>query len=187
MDRADNERVALSRPFSTRNKIYAGALGVAFAALIYDQCRSSGPARARAAVIPPVAALARPAPEAVASRPVVATVAFATSDIARRLRELAGGSDPLANLRDAFAPSVDWAAERRAAADAAAFPTGTAFAAAHKLSVVLLPRGHGSGAAVIGGRLVRVGQAVDGYRLIDVGPRSVRLTGAAGDVDLRMP
>ncbi len=173
------------RRLSTKHKAYAAAVAVAAAALAYDRSRSAGPSPARAAAGPLMAAVAT-----VTTPEADGPGTSASAGLAARLRAVAGGRpDPLVGLRDAFAPSAAWAAERRPAADVPAADSGAAaeaFAAGHKLSVVLLAAGD-RGGAVIGGRLVRVGQAVDGYRLTAVGRRSARLAGPAGDVELRMP
>ncbi len=162
---------------STRNKSFGGALVVAVAALVFDQLRGSGPARAGAVAIPPIVPLAHTA----ADEPPVPAAAPSTTDLAHRLRALFPATDPLADLRDVFSPPADWSNGRATSA----YPTAESFAAAHRLSVVLLP-GDAPPAAVIGGRLVRLGQTVDGYQLTFVGPRSARVTGVGGDVDLRM-
>ena len=177
--------MAAPRRLSAKHQVYAAALAVAVLALIYDQCRSPGPASARASAIPPLAAVARPLGVATDYRGDVQLPP--ASSLAARLRAVAGGADPLADLRDAFTLSAAWAADRQPPADRAA--TVEAFAADHKLSVVMrsVGRASGPGSAVIGGRLVRMGQSIDGYRLTEVEPRSVRLRGPDGDVDLRMP
>lgn len=171
--------VATPRTLPTKHKAYAAVLAAALVALAYDKGCGSGPPPARAAV--PVAEVAAPAAVAGPPSDVPATL----SDLAGRLRAL--GVDPAGDVRDAFAPPAAWAAERRADPAAAAGPADAdAFRADHRLTVVLV--GGGPGAAVIGGRLVRVGQAVDGYRLVTVTPRSAHLTGPAGTaVDLRLP
>ena len=175
---------------STKHKAYAATLAVAVAALAYDRCRSSGPAAAGAAVLPPaaVAVAGGPVDPAADARAAGAPPSDG-GGMAARLRALSATTDdPLAGLRDAFTPPDAWAAARRAASpDPAAGVDAATFAAGHRLSVVMLSGRSGGGSAVIGGRLVRVGQAVDGYRLTAVRPRSARLSGPGGAaVELQM-
>jgi hypothetical protein len=172
------------RQWSAKHKAYAAALGVALVALAYDQSRPAGPRSARAAAIPPVEAIARAASGAGPIPTIDAPDNAGVTTVARRLRAVAGGADPLTDLRDAFAPSAAWAADCRPAVDGAA--SDEAFAADHKLSVVLFSAGGAGGSAVIAGRLVHVGQSIDGYCLTAVTPRTARLRGPDGDVELGM-
>ncbi len=178
---ADNTLVTSPRARSTKQKAYAAALAVALGVLAYDKGWSSGPTPVRGAAVPVAEAAAQPV---AAAGGVTPDAALPTAGLADRLRALA--ADPTADVRDAFAPAAAWAGDRRSD-PAAGAADADAFRAGHRLSVVLVAAG-GGGSAVIGGRLVRVGQAIDGYRLTAVRPRSARLVGPAGAaVDLRMP
>lgn len=97
-------------------------------------------------------------------------------DVADRLAEYARqhGLD-VSSMRDGFEPSPTWVAPAAAAQTGpdrpAAMPQDhERFVRSHKLVAVM---GSGPGAvAVIDGRALRVGQIIDGYRLIEVRERT---------------
>ena len=187
--------MAGSLQLSSKHKVYAALLAIAVGAMAYDRFHSWEPAAARAAVLPvPSETAAVTAPGdgvgGLADPGAALPPSSDEGDMAARLRGVAAAAgDPLAGLRDAFAPPQAWAAVRQAAMpDPGAGVDAAAFVAGHLLSVVMLSGRGGGGSAVIGGRLVRVGQAVDGYRLTTVRPRSARLSGPDGAaVELRLP
>lgn len=174
---------------SNAHKVLFAVLALAVLALLIDWLFLGGdathPSAASASVgAPPAETAVPPAPP-----PEPTAVADAKPDadgplLADRLRTAARtlGLDPT-NTREAFAPSEDWLPELRLPGPPQRDPAED-FARQHRLtSVILIGTG---GSAVVDGRAVRVGQELDGFRL-------VRLTSAgavfqAGDsqVELRL-
>jgi hypothetical protein len=162
-----------------KHKIYAGLVGAALLAWGIDatffESAPAGPATAAASTTPPTT------PEAI--------TAATTSGDSTGIDSAKWLSDQLAlwskrnpsaldDVRDVFSASTSWAKPQ----PQAAVPTKTAeklaedFQRQHHLMAVVLSAGAGS--ALIDGNLLRVGQSVDGCRLISV---------ASGCADLTTP
>lgn len=176
---------------SKAHKVLFAVLALAVAVLLIDWLFLRGdatrPSEARGSVSAPPAETAAPPPPS----PEPPAVADAKPDAdaptpADRLRTAAQtlGLDPT-DTREAFTPSEDWLSELKPPEPVAPQrDPAEDFARQHRLtSVILIGTG---GSAVVDGRAVRVGQELDGFRL-------VRLTSAgavfqAGDsqVELRL-
>jgi hypothetical protein len=175
-------------------KIVLAVLAVAVAALLVDRLvlapSASGPKQAQA----------RPTPSGgtaeakTAALPVPATLSGTEADsaLAERLEATAERFqlDPEA-LRDGFVPARAWLDElvepvpqeepEQVAPEAS---PAEQFAEQHTLTSVILISGGGS--AVIDGKVVPVGQAIDGFTLIRLTRSSAVFAGGGEEVELRL-
>jgi hypothetical protein len=176
---------------SLERKVLIGALGVGVLAFVLDRTVFSAgstetePANAvdaSAYVVKPSAAPRTPDKQ-------IAPVEPSTNSLAARLRAAAaaarmGNGEP----RDAFMPSPAWETTN-AVAEPAARSTAQ-FAARHHLNGVLASGEHNSGGggghALVDGKIIAVGQIVDGFRLVSVSHRSAAFESADGRVVLEM-
>lgn len=153
---------------SRQHKIFGGILGVAVLGLIADR-----------ALIQPNQAVAddladefaAPQGEENGESGFIAGASFKTESIAVRLNRLAEKTqaNPL-EVRDVFAPS--WAADiLDPVADSVVEPTTPEipFDKRHRLTAVMGAGGGGS--AIVDGKCLRIGQALDGMTLVSVGDR----------------
>jgi hypothetical protein len=93
------------------------------------------------------------------------------------------------HARDAFAPPESWLvlpkpAEAPAVAVAPADDPAEKFAREHKLTSVLLT-GSG-GIAIVNGKVLRVGQEVDRFRLLRLEPGYAVFHGCDDDIDVKL-
>jgi hypothetical protein len=92
--------------------------------------------------------------------------------ISERLKALATGGDlDPARVREAFAPSDEWLAVLSAPKVVAPLPQAdlaAEFTRKHKLTSVLMAGS--AGCAVVDGKIVRIGQELDGFRLASLAP-----------------
>lgn len=100
--------------------------------------------------------------------------------MADRLAELAASYPPDGEaVRDAFCPSESWVRPDRpvkaAAAPVAPRSMAARFVATHQLKAIMLSSDGGS--AIIGASFVRVGQTVDGFKLLDLTKTTAVLSG----------
>jgi hypothetical protein len=175
-------------------KIVLAVLGVAVAALLVDRLAlapsASGPKQAQA----------RPTPGGgtaevqAAPSPAAATPSATETDpaLAERLEATAERFqlDPEA-LRDGFIPAQAWLEELvepvpEAAPDPVEPQASPAeqFAEQHTLTSVILTSGGGS--AVIDGKVVPVGQAIDGFTLVRLTRSSAVFAADGAEVELRL-
>ncbi len=174
---------------SKTQKIYLALGVIAVAAFVVDRVflrsGSGGPAPARAAADTPGPAAARP-PAMPAPAPPVAVPPSDRPSLAARLDALA--KDPgvdVGGMRDAFVPPPSWIAEVKSPEPEVVEPSAAEkFAAAHTLTAVLLA-GKG-GCAVVNGKVVQVGQEVDGFELVSLARECAVFQGGQERVELRL-
>lgn len=157
--------------------MYAGLLGVGVIALAMDRLVFS-PAPAEAADEPAALLVSKPAaPASGAGNSSTNAVAFAApvaEPVTYKLKALADSLHlDSAPVKDAFAPSRAWAGKSGGIAS-----DTRSFEQSHQLSGVMLSGRHPS--AMIDGKLLTVGQSLDGYKLVSVTPGSA--TFQAGDL-----
>ena len=175
--------------------VLLGLLGLAGVAFAVDYLILPAPAAAPkpaaassplpARPIGPGAPAARPA-----SAPPAATAAPA-STLADRLRRAGEGldMDPM-NLKDAFVPPESWLARPQTPAGPAAAPAAPVadsadqFVHEHKLTSVLIDSD--GGIAIVNDKVLRVGQEIDGYRLVRLAPGTALFTSGDGSVNVRL-
>jgi hypothetical protein len=151
-------------------KIYVGLLAVGMAALAVDRL-TSGPATAQAEDASAYV-ITRPDAPAATNSTSVAPSAGGTmtpgGGLAARLRELAPQPNvaPGASARDLFRAPASWAAPAQTTQPVAREPGPADFEKSHRLTAVLLQGRQAH--AVVDGRMVAPGQAIDGYTLISV-------------------
>jgi len=177
---------------SRSRKIVLAILAVAATALLVDRLvlapSASGPKHARAAAT----ADGTPAGTSATSSPAPPTAPGADPGprLADRLRTIAQDAelDPDA-LRDGFVPAAAWLEElvepppEPEPPEPQASPA-TQFAQRHTLtSVILTSRG---GSAVIDGKVVPMGQVLDGFRLTRLTRQSAVFEAAGEEVELRL-
>jgi hypothetical protein len=173
---------------SNKIKIYGAVLGLAVGAWGVDAAFFSATPAKAVATATPTAAEATTDP-AVAAAGMSDVVAAATSEsetgipanwISDRLRAWPGsGNLKLAGLRDAFAAPDAWIARQQPAVVAQSGQAADTFQKSHRLAAVLLD-GKGGGRALVNGRLLPVGQSIDGYRLASVTKQSATFASNAG-------
>jgi len=157
---------------------YMTVLGMAGAAWGIDHAFFS-PALASAVVVP-----SPEQPIAVASAAASSIDAAPASPnwLAERLRSAAGGSLNAANLRDAFSPSSRWVAEQRPTLGQREEQIADNFRHAHRVVAVMTD--NKGGRALINDRILRVGQAIDGFQLVILDHRSAYFSGHGVQVTL---
>jgi len=108
--------------------------------------------------------------------------------ISERLKALAtGGNLDPACLREAFAPSDEWLAVLSAPKVAAPLPQADLaadFTRKHKLTSVLMAGS--AGCAVVDGKIVRIGQELDGFRLDSLAPDCAVFQAVQGPVSVTL-
>ena len=161
-----------------QRKIYLAILALALVALAVDRLLSpsggTAPSEARASSDAPAAQ--RPAPEA--RKPEAKATAkdapSASSVLADRLEEMRRekGLDlaDAAAVPDAFTAPKSWPAVSGAGQATPRQSLAEKFAASHRLEAVML--GSESNYAVVNGRCLRVGETLDGFRLVAIGKQS---------------
>jgi len=143
-------------------KIYAGLFLVALCALVGDQI-FSGPSAASAADTEPVASAT-----VHAAAPAVTQHSAIIKQLAQRLRTLDHDEALSASaVSDPFKLSKSW----ESASDGPTDNRVWAFNQRHHLTAVMVSGARG-GSAIIDGDLVRVGQSLEGFKLIEVSTRS---------------
>jgi len=160
---------------SRERKMLVGVLVIAGAGLLFDRvllgAGMTGPAESSAGVID---ASVDPATLLIPIDPAAAPALSSSPTLADRLRLATGGhAPPEDGGRDAFAVHPDWVAAAQqslATDDEAVADMISAFRSAHKLDAVLVTGGRPC--AVVDGRMVYIGQALGGYRLLEVEERS---------------
>jgi len=172
-------------------KMYSSVLGLCLAAFALDQTLL-GPDEAGATETPmPVHPAPVVSPPGVGGNDEVRDFVIPEFTLASRLEEMAAEYelDPL-QVEDAFRPSTSWLPERpveepvstddwESAAEAARFIER------HRLSAVMA-NGR-AGYAIVDGKRLRIGQQLDGYTLVEVGPRSATLEAHGRRIELTLP
>lgn len=163
---------------TSKQKIYAAAVGLALAALAFDAVRS-GPAAAPAAQPdPPSPPAGGPSGGAAVATADVPSAAPAATFAARLLGFL-DGNGGLPEARDAFRPSALW--------DVAVPPddqvSPRAFAVAHVLTAVIGRPGEGK--ALVDGTLLGLGDELDGFKLVGVSRTSAVFSRGGRTAELR--
>jgi hypothetical protein len=167
---------------------------MALIALLVDQVivgsDRSGPERASAAPRPAVTPAKAPPPERAAAAPPRPQVPAAERPrrLGDRLEALARARriDPF-DVRDAFAPSdvwVDLSRQEPARKKLAKEERAEAFRREHRLTAVML--GGSSVSAVIDGKCLRIGEPLDGFRLVGVSVGSAVMEADGIRVELKL-
>jgi hypothetical protein len=168
----------------TKSKIAMLALlGVAVVGLLVDRVfltsSTTAPQAANASNREP----ALPVPLTVVT-PTMSVSSTSTAHIAARLRHAGEKTsmDPAA-LKDAFVPAESWLAKPEQGTPVALTTTpvvdsGDRFVRDHKLTSVLIDAG--GGIAVVNGKVLRVGQEIDGYRLVRLAPGTAEFESGPG-------
>jgi hypothetical protein len=162
---------------SRERNVFIGILGVALMGLGVDRVflgsGATGPAAASAAAAEAFAAdpfsdaidvqFTEPADE---PEPLTSALAGRLEDFAQR------GQREVGDLPDVFEPSASWRSTSSSDGDGASRPASAseAFQAAHRLTAVMLSDSNPG--AVVDGRFLRIGQALDGFILTSVNERS---------------
>lgn len=165
---------------SGKQKMYGVVLAVGAAALIVDRMYFT-PASTDAGLIPAATAV----DGASLTNPGVAVTGAQASGepVAEQLKQAAGGG--LSDLPDAFAMPAAWAKEAGVEGlGSASEVTAMQFCGVHKLTAIL----HSGAMAtvIVDGRLLRLGQCIDGFTLARVGSRWARFERSDVAVDLTM-
>jgi len=177
---------------STSHKALFAVLALAVAALLFDwiflRGGAAGPTQANASV-GAVEEVEPPPPPASPSEPPAGAGEKPDTEpppLADRLQTVARtlALDPT-RMRDAFVPSEDWLSELKPPEPVAAPPDpAEGFGQRHSLSSVILMGAGGS--AVVDGRAVRVGQELDGFRLLRLTPTGAIFQSGDRQVELRL-
>jgi hypothetical protein len=191
----------------TSRKICIGVLALALVAFAVDRLfLSSGqPLKPASAVASPVQPAAPPMPPAVplpaaaaaggTAPPAAAGGTAPPASLAPsqplvfsdRLKALAAAKDLApARVREAFAPSPEWLATLQAPKPVETpVNLGEEFARKHKLTSVLLSGGVGR--AIIDGKILTVGQKLDGFTLTGLAPDSATFRSVQDASEVRLP
>ncbi len=167
-----------------KQKIYAVALTLAMALLVVDRTTQqgsiSGPATSSASLV------SSPTSVKPTETEQVSPADAHRRALALRLDRLAQGAEIDDGFRDAFAVPQAWRALREAEKTQPTKPSRRgAFKDRRQLTAVMIVQG--GGIAMIDGMAIRVGQSIDGYRLVSVGQRSAKFTSVTGTVELFLP
>src|SRR5688572_2963508 len=177
-----------------QKKIYAAVLGLAVTAFAADRWvigHDAAPEEAEqllmtsntttaAAPVSTTAALVTGQPVMAAGAVAPVAAAPNTSTLARRLREVATAERlDLAEVSDAFRVSPVWLPPPAPKVEApkVARDLVAEFHKDHRLDAVMKNGTKGGGLAIIDGKTVRPGQALDGFRLLKVNDRSALFVG----------
>jgi hypothetical protein len=148
-----------------QQKVYAGLLVLGLTALVLDRCVFT-PASADASDQASDLLIAKPAQsrtESPAPNRKATTTAPSGNPVALKLTELSESMHlPATAVKDAFSPAATWSGSGTTTAGGEV----RNFEQTHTLIGVMVSGG--SAAAMVDGKLVRVGQSIDGYKLISV-------------------
>jgi len=174
-----------------RQKVMVAVLGLGVAALAVDKVllgeEQAGPPSAQLAAPPGPVATPAPIPSASATTP--------GHNIVAEISALAAGLDgvrdalalDLSDTPDAFCPSETWLWDLRPSEQIVTSSQEVrviGFSQRHTLKAVVT---HGKGgAAYIDDKYVRVGQVIDGFRLVKVSDRMVTLKAGGVQVELKL-
>ena len=170
---------------TTSRKICLGVLGVGVCALAYDHYNGVAAPEdmaAAASFLTRTPAAAKGTPAADGAAPAAA------DDLVARLAALRT-TGPAAAVRDVFVPSSAWVAPQDTT-NAEAEARRDAFCRTHVLKAVVAvgrnPKNGppAAGKAMVNDKLLTVGQSIDGWRLVSVGP--TRAVFAAGRASARL-
>lgn len=174
-----------------QQKVLLGVLGVGAGALAVDRFwlseSQSGPQSASAEVV------TMSETRASSTRELDAWLADADDTLVTftfidRLDALVEARATGASRRDAFTPPTGWLDEQGTDAggsDAEQQSVAQQFRAAHRLDAVMMD--HQGGVAVIDGRAVRVGQHLDGYKLVEVQQKQVLFDAPVDNLRVALP
>lgn len=158
------------KKLTTLQKVLLGIAAAGMVVVIYDQF--GGPASAEAHVeTAPVATAIAVAPAADAA-PATPTSPAKTSSLGARLRS--NPVDASSPLNDPFARTIP-----AASASPSASTSDGAFAGKYRMTGAMTSGN--SRAAIINGVLVKCGQSIDGYRLLEVTPTSATFESRRGE------
>lgn len=168
-------------------KICFGLLGAGVCALAVDQF--CGTASATASLIDSVYTIASGESPA-SSAAILPATGEAGATLTARLAALTSKSDRLENMRDAFAPSPAWIAERPAPQLADLQATAidehlSRFRQSHLLKAIVQSGGRSQ--AWVDASLIDLGQTLDGFTLTAIRPMAASFTRDGVTVDLSLP
>ena len=146
-----------------QQRVYFGLLAIGLVALAVDRLTFS-PSSAEASESPELLLVAKPAGPAGAAANVSskAITTFATNPVAQKLVALSESMHLTGTpTKDAFSPSLAWSGK-----PTVALIDTKSFEATHSLEGVMVSGRHP--AAMIAGKLVSVGESIDGYKLVSV-------------------
>jgi hypothetical protein len=174
---------------SLERKVLIGALGLGALAFVLDRTvfSAGGDAAEPASAADASAYVVKPSAGPQALAKVIPGNETRTSSLAGRLRASSSARLGAYELRDAFMPSPAW--QPAAVLEEPAARSTAQFAARHHLNGVLASSGERSssgGHALVDGKIIAVGQLVDGFRLVSVSHRSAAFESADGRVVLEM-
>jgi|WetSurMetagenome_2_1015567.scaffolds.fasta_scaffold135875_2 hypothetical protein len=167
-------------------------LALAVVGLAVDRLFLTSPATAPQPASASISGPAASLPPSSATPVVVPAVPAGADGIVERLR-LAGKGLSLAPaaLKDAFVPAESWLVKPNPAVTPTAVTTavpvvdsGGRFISEHKLTSVLIDAG--GGIAVVNDKVLRVGQEIDGYRLVRLAPGVAEFTGGPDGPPVRL-
>lgn len=172
---------------TTSHKIYASVLGVALVAFALDRAFLA-PGGAEAGETTPDAAGDTDTVQMLPPVKLIPVAAPTTRTLALSFRELAERRGlKLEDMSDPFTVPPHWLPDQatvRIGTSTDVSP-GRRFLAAHQLNAVLA--NEQGGAAIIDGKRFRIGQELDGFRLVLIQRRSVVLEGEGVRVMLSLP
>lgn len=167
--------------------IYIGVLGIVVVAFIMDRLFLGTPQAAEAKLAPPDPKPGQPAPAVPKNQQEPPPVVDPSLAWLERLGESR-------STRDVFAPSPEWLIKQQEKIEAAAAAeqekgpkpgSPEAFQAAHKLQATTV-MGNG-GLAVVDDQCLKVGDTLDGFRLVHVRAGAVEFRRGADHVTLSLP
>ena len=166
-----------------KQKWYLGVLAIALAVLAVDNLTGGeGPAESRAASAAPLQPIKAP----VAVQPSQDKTTSPTTQprvaMADQLDRMTSGLE-LAATVDAFAIPQSWLAAEQAKVDAQSENAPPTFAERHVLTAVVTGA---RGMAIVNGKSVRIGQTIEGYRLLSVDTRTARFANDRETVVLKV-
>ena len=165
-------------PRTRTQKRYASVLGACLLALAADRlflAPEQAEAVTSAPTPPPPAPPSRTVPPVLASQKPIAAL-FATIAEER-------GIDPT-KVPDAFRVPTAWLPRQGPSGSAWDRPDAERFRAAHRLNAVMALES--GGYAIVDGRRLRVGQEIDGFRLVEIRVRSIVLESAGLQIELTL-
>jgi hypothetical protein len=167
-----------------KSKIYTALLLAAGAAWLCDRLIPGGgvtaPMASEASIVP----VERPAGAAVQPKAPAESLAQRFARIGPRAATSSGAGE----VSDLFCPPADWlpkAAPAEAAAPALRFYDIAGFEKAHKLTAVIRSKEHDC--VMLDGRIVAVGQTLDGLTLVSTTESTATFRGEGVEVTLRLP
>jgi hypothetical protein len=186
---------AVAMKFTTKHKVYAIIGGLALSALGYDRI-TGGPSASETAaandlLLSPTAVTAARPVQRPAGPVATAAPSAGASDavLVERLDALAKSRRfDFAQTRDAFTPAASWIAPQASASNGGGKrpeEAALAFVAKHRLISTVVNGKNPN--AMVDGRLLRIGEELDGFRLVSITKQSAcfELAGTRAELKFR--